>query len=68
MNLIHNTNEDEEEMKELLEQERIIDQEISDDLEKFKMEKELGGLELEDSSEFKYTEQALADDFEINES
>ena len=68
MNLIHSTNEDEEEMKELLEQERIIDQEITDDLEKFKMEKELGGLELDDSSEFKYTEPALVDDFEINES
>lgn len=34
-------NEDEEEFKDLLEQERIIDQEIQSDLEKYRMEQEL---------------------------
>jgi hypothetical protein len=38
-------------MKDLLDQERIIDQEIQDELEKYRMERELlGGLDLEDDS------------------
>ena len=42
-------NAGEEEMKEIMDQERLIDQEIIDDLEKFKMERELAGIDLEET-------------------
>jgi len=47
--------EDEEEMKTLLEQERIIDQEIVEELERFKMERDLG-LELEEMGDMRLAE------------
>ena len=41
--LVHlSLKEEEEEMKDLLEQERQIDQEIINELEKFRMEREIG--------------------------
>lgn len=47
--------EDEEEMKTIIEQERIIDQEIMEELEKYKMERELG-LELEEIGDLRLAE------------
>lgn len=55
-------------MKELLEQERLIDQEILEELEKYKMERELGGLELDDSSDLRFTANEQQEDFDLNES
>jgi len=56
-------------MKEILEQERVIDREIMEELEKYKMEREIGGLDLEDSAnEQRFVEQMGIEDYEITES
>lgn len=54
-------------MRELLDQEKRIDQEIAEELEKYRMEIEIGGLEEESDSDLRLPEGIGSEDYEISE-